>query len=176
MTESQIQYALQEATMNQISKEVSRRINNIEKSLTTAKEIQEQLRLVSAQYEKRDVEKMLKDLKIADKVFEKCKKAVCNSLGISFEKIQSNTREKDVVEARHILVYLVRANSTITSKEMGALINRDHATVLNSEKVISAAFVGNKQLLVKLRICEESLDEINQIEESLKNINEEKNL
>lgn len=169
MTESQIQYALQEATMNQISKEVSRRINNIEKSLTTAKEIQEQLRLVSAQYEKRD-------RLFSDKVFEKCKKAVCNSLGISFKKIQSNTREKDVVEARHILVYLVRANSTITSKEMGALINRDHATVLNSEKVISAAFVGNKQLLVKLRICEESLDEINQIEESLKNINEEKNL
>jgi len=169
MTESQIQYALQKATMNQISKEVSRRINNIEKSLTTAKEIQEQLRLVTAQYEKRD-------RLFADKVFEKCKKAVCNSLGISFEKIQSNTREKEVVEARHILVYLVRANSTITSKEMGALINRDHATVLNSEKVISAAFVGNKQLLVKLRICEESLDEINQIEESLKNINEEKNL
>lgn len=169
MTESQIQYALQEATMNQISKEVSRRINNIENSLTTAKEIQEQLRLVSAQYEKRD-------RLFADKVFEKCKTAVCNSLGISFEKIASNTREKEVSDARHILVYLVRANSTITSKEMGALINRDHATVLHSEKVISAAFIGNKQLLVKLRICEEALDEINQVEESLKNINEAENL
>lgn len=157
MTESQIQYALHEATLEQLSFEIQRRVRNLENKLVTANEAKFNLELAHQEYKKLH-------LATSHKVFQKCKKAVCQTLLVDFQDIVSKKRKREYVEARQILIYLTRKNSTITTTDIGKLLNIDHATVLYSEKIILNSIIGNKNLHVKVTLCEEALKNINEAE------------
>ncbi|MBX3045108.1 MAG: hypothetical protein KIT33_15085 [Candidatus Kapabacteria bacterium] len=55
-------------------------------------------------------------------------------LGFKTDQIKSRSRKYDLVDARHITVYLLRNYTGLTLVEIGNMIKRHHTTVVNSIK------------------------------------------
>ena len=69
-----------------------------------------------------------------DKVFT----AVFNKYNISKEELLGTKRNKDIANARHISIYLIREITEMSFPNLGRLFNRDHTTVMNSCDQITA--------------------------------------
>ncbi len=69
---------------------------------------------------------------------------VCKFYNVDETTIRGTQRTKDIAEARHVAIYLIRKltnlSTTETGKEFGG---RDHTTVLNSITKIESALKGN---------------------------------
>ena len=70
--------------------------------------------------------------KIASIVFYEVK----NEYGLSISHIRNKTRISYVREARQVFTQLMREHSSMTTTEIGKLINRDHSTVVVTTKVV----------------------------------------
>lgn len=64
-------------------------------------------------------------------------KHVCEYYGIQPEKLKTGNRSKELVDARHVVFYILRRNTNITLKEAGLLFNRDHTTVIHGLEKLS---------------------------------------
>ena len=72
-----------------------------------------------------------------DKIFT----AVFKKYGIKKEDIIGQKRNKDIANARHISIYLIRAITEMSLPNIGKIFNRDHSTVLTSyEKIEKRVF------------------------------------
>lgn len=67
---------------------------------------------------------------------EKVVKATCEALNIDRSDVVGKTRKKEVVEARHIISFILVKKVGLTLKRVGQyyLGGRDHTTVINSIK------------------------------------------
>ena len=63
-----------------------------------------------------------------DKIFAKIKE----KYDISRELLVSSKRNKEIVGARHICIYLIRKTTDMSLPNIGKLFNRDHSTILSS--------------------------------------------
>ena len=63
-----------------------------------------------------------------DKIFA----AVEKNYGIKKAELVSKSRVKEVAQARHITIYLIRTVIEMSLPNIGKLINRDHTTVISS--------------------------------------------
>lgn len=61
---------------------------------------------------------------------------VCARFNVDEPALQSEARPEWLVLPRHIVFWLARKLTTITSSQLGALFNRDHGTVLAGVKGI----------------------------------------
>lgn len=61
---------------------------------------------------------------------------VCRCLNVNYEDVFNQTRKREIVEARHIAMYLVYTFSELSLKHTGRFFNRDHSTVLHAKRVI----------------------------------------
>ncbi|MBQ0113024.1 MAG: chromosomal replication initiator protein DnaA [Bacteroidales bacterium] len=72
-------------------------------------------------------------------------KVVCGYFNVSLEKVLSQSRKHDIVEARHITMYLSRkltsSSLTIIGEKCG---NRNHATVLHGCKAVENSYATDK--------------------------------
>ena len=57
---------------------------------------------------------------------------VSHYTNVSTEEIIGRKRDRKISDARHIYLALVKNNTKLCLKEVGNLINRDHATVLHA--------------------------------------------
>ena len=72
-----------------------------------------------------------------DKIFT----AVFKKYGVKKEDIIGQKRNKDIANARHISIYLIRAITEMSLPNIGKIFNRDHSTVLTSyEKIEKRVF------------------------------------
>ena len=62
---------------------------------------------------------------------------VCRVSGVSKGEILSESRKREVVEARQIYCYYARKKTEHSSAKIGNLIGQDHATVLHSIKKVN---------------------------------------
>ena len=61
--------------------------------------------------------------------------------------LRSNQRTKNVAEARHIAVYLIRQLTNLSLPDIGLELGRDHTTILSSvRKIESDLNSGNEAL------------------------------
>ena len=67
-----------------------------------------------------------------DKLFAK----VSEKYGVSKDELVGTKRNKDIANARHICIYLIRKATDMSLPNIGKLFNRDHTTVLESTKLI----------------------------------------
>lgn len=68
--------------------------------------------------------------------FEKVLQSVCLACDVTPAQILSNSREQDIKDARHMLVYILRAHYGLRYSEIGRRIGgRDHSTAINSFNV-----------------------------------------
>jgi chromosomal replication initiation ATPase DnaA len=62
--------------------------------------------------------------------------AVCRLTGVSPEDVKSKSRRLDVVIVRQVYCYAARELTGASMKGIGEVVNRDHATVIHSYRVV----------------------------------------
>lgn len=70
------------------------------------------------------------------KKFEEIVMAVSTKYSIPREDILSNKRNKEIVIARHICVYIAREITSLSQAQIAKILNRDRSTLVSSEKVV----------------------------------------
>jgi len=78
---------------------------------------------------------------------------VCATMGVTIDQIKGRRRLREYVEARHVFCYLCREHTILPLQKIGAMINRDHATVMHSHKTIKGWIEFDqffKELIVNL--------------------------
>ena len=61
---------------------------------------------------------------------------VRNEYGLNISHIRNKTRISYVREARKVFTQLMREHSSMTTTEIGRLVNRDHSTVVATTKAV----------------------------------------
>ena len=77
-----------------------------------------------------------------DKIFA----AVYNKFGVKREEIVGQRRNKEIVNARHIAVYLVRNITEMSLPNIGKIFNRDHTTIMSSVETVEKRLATDNQL------------------------------
>lgn len=69
---------------------------------------------------------------IVDRIF----KIVSRRLNIEENEIKSKSKRKEITNARHIVIYLIRKYTPYPLKQIGSIFGRDHSTIINSVEVV----------------------------------------
>ena len=81
-----------------------------------------------------------------DKIFT----AVFRKYGISKEDLLSPKRSKDIADARHVAVYLIRTVTEMSFPSIGKLFSRDHATIMTSYKKIEERTIKDAAFFMEI--------------------------
>ena len=81
-----------------------------------------------------------------DKIFT----AVFRKYGISKEDLLSPKRSKDIADARHIAVYLIRTVTEMSFPSIAKLFSRDHATIMTSCKKIEERTIKDAAFFMEI--------------------------
>ena len=82
-----------------------------------------------------DSEKKQRNVAKTDRL-ESLLRFVCDKLGVTVASAKGEIRDSEIVRARQIYCYRAKEMG-YTYKKIGAIINRDHATVIYAYKVVS---------------------------------------
>ena len=63
--------------------------------------------------------------------------------GIRIDEIRSRKRHAQIVRARHVALYLIREDLRLSLHECGALIGRDHSSVLHAVNLVQQSITPN---------------------------------
>lgn len=85
-----------------------------------------------------------------EQIFKTIVEVIEDELNISYERIISNTRRREVAEARQILQYLAKKFTTYGIMSIGVKTNRHHSSVIHSEKVVKALNETDKDYSTRL--------------------------
>jgi chromosomal replication initiation ATPase DnaA len=68
--------------------------------------------------------------------------AICLKFGIEIRQIKGKRRDYNIVEARHLLCYILNSDNYLRLylREIGELINRHHSTVIHSIEYVERTF------------------------------------
>ena len=92
---------------------------------------------ISMELAKSCIEELLGGAEPLSVTIEKIYTAVQKKYGIRKEDILGQKRNKEIAEARHICVYLIREITEISYPQIGKIFNRDHATIISSYDKVS---------------------------------------
>lgn len=88
-------------------------------------------------------------------------KAIEEATGVTFEQIASKSRKNEIVEARFIFLGIKKIYGAYSPlKEIGKLLNRDHATIIYGQTMfeeLSDEKYGNKSFKIKVSNVIDSL-------------------
>ena len=76
--------------------------------------------------------------------------AVSKRYGISSEDIKAKKRSADIVNARHICIYLIRQLTDISFNSIGEFFSRDHATIISAFKKIESNVSTNQRFAAEI--------------------------
>lgn len=69
-----------------------------------------------------------------DKIFH----AVARKYGVTIEDIRGKRRTREIAQARHVCIYIMRTVTDMSLPSIGRVFNRDHTTILSSVETIQA--------------------------------------
>lgn len=81
-----------------------------------------------------------------DKIFT----AIFNKYGIKKEELLSPKRNKDIADARHVAVYLIRTVTEMSFPGIGKLFARDHATIMTSYNKIKEKTMKDAAFFIEI--------------------------
>lgn len=82
----------------------------------------------------------------AEKVIAK----VADKYGISVADIKSRKKTKEIANARHICIYIIKRMTTLSYPAIGDLFERDHSTIMSSYSVIETQVLASPLLEVEI--------------------------
>jgi chromosomal replication initiation ATPase DnaA len=69
--------------------------------------------------------------------FAKVMQSICIACDVTPAQLMSTSREGDIKDARHMLVYVLRHHYALRYSEIGRRLGRDHSTAINSYQRMS---------------------------------------
>ncbi len=69
-------------------------------------------------------------------LIEKIINAVSRFYDIPIESMKSKKRTNNIVNARHVAIYVIKTLTDLSQKEIGSIFGRDHSTVINSLETV----------------------------------------
>ncbi len=85
-------------------------------------------------------------------------KTVCEYYGLDMVSLQSNTRKREIVQARQVAMYFSKNLTNSSLSAIGSKIGKkDHATVLHACKTISNLIETDRDLKSQIRDIESQL-------------------
>ncbi|MBR4256461.1 MAG: chromosomal replication initiator protein DnaA [Clostridia bacterium] len=76
-------------------------------------------------------------------IVEKIFTVVSNKYGTSKDEICSKTKKREVAEPRHVCAYLISEMTDYSQRQIGAYLNRDRTTVINSIEVMKKTILND---------------------------------
>lgn len=75
--------------------------------------------------------------KSKDEIFEYMLHEICLSSGIPKEEVVGRSRKREIMYARHLLVYSLYSTNSFSLNDIGKRLgDRNHATIINSKYVV----------------------------------------
>ena len=74
------------------------------------------------------------------------KKGVCEALGVEEDVVFTNSRKKEVVIARHIILYLCKTLTSKSLNQIGNEFGRDHSTVSSAYRTVSKMITNDDRI------------------------------
>ena len=90
--------------------------------------------------------------------------AVVKSTGIEFSKIQSPTRKRQILYARHLFCYFTRKLTKLSLQEVGDIVNRKHETVMHAVKTVENLLSYDKQFIKIVPEIEQLIEQYERVE------------
>ena len=72
-----------------------------------------------------------------DTLVERILMAVSKEYGVTVEELKSTRKTDNVAGARHVAIYIIKKETDLSLKKIGAIFNRNHATVISSLDKVS---------------------------------------
>ncbi|MBQ7298720.1 MAG: chromosomal replication initiator protein DnaA [Clostridia bacterium] len=69
---------------------------------------------------------------------DKILNAVARKYGVTIEDIRGKRRTREIAQARHVSIYIMRNVTDLSLPSLGRVFNRDHTTILSSVETIQA--------------------------------------
>ena len=89
------------------------------------------------------------------------RRAVSEYYGVPLAAITGKSRAKQIAEARHIGMYLLREDAELALKQIGLLLgHRDHSTVIHGVQKITRALIADPRLSAQLTEIRESVSHL----------------
>ncbi|MBQ3870615.1 MAG: chromosomal replication initiator protein DnaA [Clostridia bacterium] len=76
-------------------------------------------------------------------VAEKIMSVVSTRYGTTKDEVKGKSKKREIVEARHVCAYLIRELTGYSLNQIGALLNRDHTTIMNSCEVTKTQIMND---------------------------------
>ena len=70
---------------------------------------------------------------------------VCEFLGVTIDEVKSENTKEKIRTARQLCCYFVKEKTELKLKEIGAVLNRSHVTILHSIRVVNNLKETDKQ-------------------------------
>lgn len=93
------------------------------------------------------------DLQIAARIMQ----LVSISCGVSYSDMTSKNREKAVVFARHVAIYLINQRTRYTATKIGALFGLDHTSVSTTRKKMQGLIKVYQDVRLKIEQINEKI-------------------
>jgi chromosomal replication initiator protein len=81
-----------------------------------------------------------------DKIFT----AVYKKYGIKKEDIIGERRTKDIAQARHIAIYLIREITDMSFPGIGKILNRNHTTIISSIETVEKKIISQQSFSMEM--------------------------
>ena len=81
-----------------------------------------------------------------DKIFT----AVYKKYGIKKEDIIGERRTKDIAQARHIAIYLIRQITDMSFPGIGKILNRNHTTIISSIETVEKKIISSQSFSLEI--------------------------
>lgn len=76
-------------------------------------------------------------------IAEKIMSVVSARYGTTKDELRGKSKKREIVEARHVCAYLIRELTGYSLNQIGALLNRDHTTIMNSCEVTKTQIMND---------------------------------
>ena len=110
--------------------------NNIRQIEGVLKRIYAVYSLTSAEVTKEKIDEVISIIDPGniptDAMIERILSAVSKAYGVPEDQMKSKKKTDNIANARHVAIYLIKQNTELTLKEIGAIFGRDHSTIISS--------------------------------------------
>ena len=94
-------------------------------------------------------------------IIEKALRLVCKKYNVTEEDLKSSKRTQSIANARHVAIHILKKVTDLSHKEVGNILNRNHATVIASLNTVD----------INIKTKKNYQEEINEILSNFKTVN-----
>lgn len=77
--------------------------------------------------------------------------SVMNYYDVDEETLNSKTRKAEIVQIRHVIVYMIRYELGLTFREISDILNKENSTIIRNFQTISDQIMRDKMLQLEIQ-------------------------